>query len=87
VIATAGSQEKLDVAKRCGADDCINYSSPEWWDEVLALTNGSGVDVVYDPVGLVDKSLECVKQKGRILVIGFAGTEGNLEKIGMNRVS
>lgn len=86
VIATAGSPEKLDVAKRFGADDCVNYSSPEWWNEVLALTNGSGVDVVYDPVGLGDKSLKCVKQKGRILIIGFAGTEGNLEKIAMNRV-
>lgn len=87
VIATAGSQAKLDVAEACGADECVNYeTNPEWWKEVLELTNGSGVDVVYDPVGLVGKSLECLKQKGRILVVGFAGTEGNIEKIATNRI-
>ena len=41
---------------------------------------------VFDPVGLVDKSLKCLKHKGRILVVGFAGTEGMIEKIAMNRV-
>ena len=87
VIATAGSEAKLDVAKRFGADECVNYTSnAEWWKEVLDLTGGSGVDVVYDSVGLVEKSLKCLKQKGRILIIGFAGTEGNIEKIAMNRV-
>ncbi len=87
VIATAGSQAKLDVAEACGADECVNYeTNPEWWKEVLELTNGSGVDVVYDPVGLVGKSLKCLKQKGRILVVGFAGTEGNIEKIATNRM-
>jgi NADPH:quinone reductase len=87
VIATAGSQEKLDVAKSFGADACLDYESKcEWWKEVLKLTNGSGVDVVYDPVGLVDKSLKCLKHKGRILVIGFAGTEGNIERIATNKI-
>lgn len=87
VIATAGSQAKLDVANAFGADECVNYeSNSEWWKEVLELTNGSGVDVVYDPVGLVDKSLKCLKQKGRILVTGFAGTEGNIERIATNRI-
>ena len=86
VIATAGSKEKLDIARRFGADECINYRDNAWWDQVLAATGGLGVDVVYDPVGLVDKSLKCLKQKGRVLIVGFAGSEGNLEKIGMNRV-
>jgi len=86
VIATASSKEKLDVAKRFGADECVNYTNLEWWKDVMELTNGDGVGVVYDPVGLVDKSLKCLKHKGRILIIGFAGIEGNLEKIAMNRV-
>lgn len=42
--------------------------------------------MVYDPVGLVDRSLKCLKPKGRILLIGFAGREGNMERIAMNRV-
>jgi len=58
----------------------------QWWKEVLQLTNDTGVDIVYDPVGLVEKSLRCLKQRGRILVIGFAGAEGNLEKVAMNRI-
>lgn len=86
VIATAGSNEKLEIAKRFGADETIRYDDGEWWKEVLKLTNGVGVDVVYDSVGLVDKSLKCLKHKGRVLVIGFAGTEGSIEKIAMNRV-
>ncbi|RFU23646.1 hypothetical protein B7463_g12691, partial [Scytalidium lignicola] len=87
VIATASSSAKLAVARRFGADECINYADgSEWWVKVMKMTGQHGVDVVYDPVGLVDKSLKCLKYKGRILVVGFAGTEGNLEKIAMNRV-
>ena len=86
VIATAGSEEKLEVASRFGADEIINYTKGEWWKDVLNLTNGQGVDVVYDSVGMVDKSLKCLKHMGRVLVIGFAGTEGNIETIAMNRV-
>lgn len=50
------------------------------------MTKDVGVDLVFDSVGLVDKSLKCIKHKGRILVVGFAGTEGMIEKIAMNRV-
>ncbi|KAH8816496.1 quinone oxidoreductase [Xylogone sp. PMI_703] len=87
VIATASSDTKLEIARRFGADECINYADgSEWWTKVLQVTDQRGVDVVYDPVGLVDRSLKCLKHKGRILVVGFAGTEGDLEKIAMNRV-
>jgi NADPH2:quinone reductase len=87
VIATAGSKEKLEVARRFGANECVSYDGEgEWWKTVLELTNGEGVDVVYDSVGLVDKSLKCLKHKGRVLVIGFAGTKGDIEKIAMNRI-
>jgi NADPH2:quinone reductase len=86
VIATASTSEKLGVAKRFGADYCVNYTSEEWWKEILDLTNGKGVDVVYDSVGLVDKSLKCIKHMGRMLIIGFAGREGDIEQIAMNRV-
>jgi NADPH2:quinone reductase len=88
VIATASSREKLDVARRFGADECVNYTTnPEWWKEVSELTaGGEGVDVVYDSVGLVGQSLKCLKPRGRILIIGFAGREGDLESVAMNRV-
>jgi NADPH2:quinone reductase len=55
VIAATGSQQKMEIAKRLGgADFVINYSKPGWQKEVLALTNERGVDVIYDPVGLIN---------------------------------
>ncbi|KAG6874483.1 hypothetical protein C0995_010393 [Termitomyces sp. Mi166 len=83
VIAAAGSDSKLDVAKRYGgADFGVNYSKPEWQKEVLKLTGGKGVDVVYDPVGLINDSLKCIAWKGRALVIGFAA--GTIEKVNIS---
>jgi len=85
VIATAGSKRKLEVAKEFGADHVIDYTASDWPDQVKKLTpRGKGVDIVYDPVGMVDKSLKCTAWNGRILVIGFAA--GTIEKVAMNRV-
>lgn len=85
VIATASTPRKLEIAKSFGADHCISYSDPDWPSKVKALTPKSrGVDIVYDPVGLVDKSTKCTAWNGRILVVGFAA--GNIEKVAMNKV-
>lgn len=85
VIATAGSARKLEVAKGFGADFAIDYNIKGWEDEVKKLTpRGRGVDIVYDPVGMVNTSLKCTAWNGRILVIGFAA--GDIEKVAMNRV-
>ena len=55
VIAAAGSQAKIDIAKQIGgADYGVNYSKGGWQKEVLALSKGKGVDVIYDPVGLIN---------------------------------
>jgi NADPH:quinone reductase-like Zn-dependent oxidoreductase len=46
---------KIDIAKRFGgADYGVNYSKAGWQNEVLALTGGKGVDVIFDPVGLIN---------------------------------
>ena len=85
VIATASTKRKLEVAREFGADHCIDYSQPKWEEQVKDLTPSKrGVDVVFDPVGLVDKSLKCIAWNGRIVIIGF--TSGQIEKIAMNRV-
>jgi NADPH2:quinone reductase len=85
VIATAGTQHKLDVAKSFGADYGINYTDPTWPDQVKKLTpENRGVDIVFDPVGLIDKSTKCIRWNGRLLVIGFAA--GAIEKVAMNKV-
>ncbi|OTA87218.1 hypothetical protein M434DRAFT_399589 [Hypoxylon sp. CO27-5] len=85
VIATAGTPRKLEVARQFGADFAIDYRDPEWPDKVKKLTpKRRGVDIVYDPVGMVDKSTKCIAWNGRILVVGFAA--GKIEKIAMNKV-
>ncbi|OLN96946.1 Quinone oxidoreductase [Colletotrichum chlorophyti] len=87
VIGTAGSPEKCDIAIRSGADACVNYNQElAWWARVLDLTDGKGVDVVFDSVGLVDGSLKCVAHRGKILVVGFAGIRDGMERIAMNRI-
>lgn len=55
----------------------IDYRKDGWEKEVKKLTNGKGVDVVYDPVGLINKSLKCIAWNGRIVVVGFAA--GSIE--------
>ncbi|UNI23365.1 NADPH:quinone reductase [Purpureocillium takamizusanense] len=85
VIATASTQRKLDIARSFGADHVVSYNDAEWPAKVKALTpQKRGVDIVYDPVGLVDKSTKCTAWNGRILVVGFAA--GSIEKVAMNKV-
>ena len=74
VIAATSSNEKLEFARSAGADETINYSHEALKDRCKALTNGKGVDVVYDPVGgdLAQQALRALAWHGRYLVIGFA---------------
>ena len=86
IIATAGGPEKLAIAKRHGADHLIDYAREDIRERVRALTEGRGVDVVYDPVGgdAFDASLRTIAWEGRIVVIGFAG--GRVPQIPANLV-
>lgn len=87
VIGTAGSDVKCSIAEKYGAEKCINYSTNlKWWDEVKRLTDGQGVHLIFDTVGLVSSSLRCLAHRGRVLVVGFAGREGDLEEIKTNRI-
>jgi NADPH2:quinone reductase len=73
VIAAASTTEKLAVARERGADDVVNYATEKLTDRVLALTDGKGADVCFDPVGgeLFDAALSSLGWGGRILLIGF----------------
>jgi NADPH:quinone reductase len=81
VIATASSDEKLKVVKSLGADHTINYTDG-FRDQVKALTDGKGADVIYDPVGgdVFDESMRCIAPFGRILVVGFTSGRPALAK-------
>lgn len=84
VIATAGSAEKLAVARRHGADHAINYREESFRDAVMDLTGGKGVNACYDPVGgdVFMQSLRCMAVEGRIMPVGFAG--GDIPSIPAN---
>ncbi len=86
VIATAGSLEKLDFARRQGAAHVLDYRENTWAGEVLRLTGGHGADVIYDPVGgdVFDLSIKSLAAGGRLLVIGFAS--GRIPSIAANRI-
>jgi len=86
VIATAGGPEKLEIAKRAGADVAIDYASGDWVEAVKQATGGRGADVIYDSVGgdVTDGSLKCIAWNGRLLVIGFAS--GRIPEVKLNRV-
>lgn len=74
VIASAGSPEKLQVAKEHGADYLIDYSREDIRERVKEITGGRGADVIYDPVGgdVFDASLRSIAWGGRLIIIGFA---------------
>jgi NADPH2:quinone reductase len=74
VIATAGSEEKLAVARSLGADVAIDYRTTSFVDGVLDATDGRGVDVCFDGVGgdVMLQSLRCLARDGRHVVVGFA---------------
>ena len=84
VIGTGGSDIKLSVAERAGADHVINYSRESIRDRVRELTQGRGADVIYDAVGgdATDQSMRSINRNGRLLVIGF--TSGRIPKVATN---
>ena len=86
VIATAGGREKLEIARRNGASETIDYREEDFVARVKELTGGKGADVIYDPVGgdVFDKSLKCIAWNGRLLVIGFAS--GRIPEVKANRI-
>jgi NADPH2:quinone reductase len=86
VIAAASNADKLAFCRAHGASETIDYSSEDLKDRVKAITNGNGVDVVYDPVGgpLAEQALRGTAWEGRYLVIGFAS--GEIPKIPLNLV-
>ena len=81
VIATAGSEAKLAVARELGADHLIDYREG-FREAVKEATDQRGADVIYDPVGgdVFDESMRCVAPFGRILIVGFTGGRPALAK-------
>lgn len=84
VIAAASTDEKLELCRKYGADETVNYSTEDLKTRVRELTGGEGADVVYDPVGgpYSEPALRSTAWDGRFLVIGFAA--GDIPRIPLN---
>ena len=74
VIGTAGTQEKAQLARDAGADECIVYTETDFETETRRLTDGNGVEVVYDGVGQAtfDKDLNVLRSRGYLVLFGGA---------------
>lgn len=81
VIATASTDEKLELARSLGADVLIDYSGDDWPEKVREATDGEGADVILEMVGadFPEKNLECLATFGRMVVYGAAsGDRGSI---------
>ncbi|KHL12164.1 putative PIG3 family NAD(P)H quinone oxidoreductase [Mumia flava] len=82
VVATAGSDRKVEACRMLGADVAINYREADFVEEVAGATEGRGADVILDIVGAkyLPRNVEALAVGGRIVVIGMqGGTRGELD--------
>ncbi len=86
VIASVGSPEKAEAARRMGADLVIEHRTQDLVQAVKDFTGGHGADVIYDPVGgeAFERSSRCVAFEGRLVVVGF--TSGQIPQARTNHV-
>jgi NADPH2:quinone reductase len=86
-IGTAGSAEKMALAKAHGAEHVINYSTDNFVEKVKAITGGKGVPVVYDSVGKTtwEGSLDCLRPRG--LIVSFGNASGPVAPVNLGILS
>ena len=74
VIGTASSEEKAQLAREAGADEAIVFTRQDFESEVQQLTDGRGVDVVYDGVGRAtfEKNLNVMRLRGMLVLYGMS---------------
>ena len=77
VLATARGAEKVRFCRELGAEQSFDHGAEDFVERVREATGGRGADVIYDPVGgeVGERSLRCVAQEGRLLIVGFAAGE------------
>ncbi len=87
VIGTVSAKEKVQIAEEAGADHVILYSKDDFEAETIRLTNGAGVDVVYDSVGAAtfDKSLNILKNRGMLVL--FGQSSGSIPPFELDKLS
>lgn len=76
VVAAAGSAERANVGLEMGADAIVDYSTSDLKDEVMAITSGRGVNVVYDNIAnpnVLPKAIDAMARHGRLVTAGAHG--------------
>ncbi len=93
-VLIAGRGERLDMARKLGADIAIDISSDDPATAVLEATGGQGVDVVYECAGkqpAIEAAVRSVKKGGRVVLIGVRGQEEgipfNVDHVVLNQIS
>ena len=86
VIGTVGSEEKVEIAKKNGCHEIINYNKEDFSKKVMEITAGKGVSVVYDGVGksTFEKSLKCLRARG--MMVSFGNASGSLDPINVPKM-
>lgn len=87
VIGTAGSEQKAAIALQAGCKDVILYRQENFAQRVRDLTQGQGVDAVFDSVGkdTFDRSLECLGLRGHL--VNFGQSSGPVEPFAVSRLA
>jgi NADPH2:quinone reductase len=86
IIGTAGSDKKLEIIRKNGADVALNYQTEDFVEVVKRETGGRGADIIFDPVGgeIGQRSTKCIAFEGRLLIIGF--TSGGFSNFVSNHI-
>jgi NADPH2:quinone reductase len=87
LIATAGSEAKLDIALKCGATHAFLTHDPDLVTKVRAVTGGTGVPVIYDGVGAAtwDISLKCAARRG--LIVSYGNASGAVTGVALGQLT
>jgi len=75
VVTTAGTEEKLELCRKLGADVAVSYRDQDFVEEVKAATDGRGADVILDNMGAkyLDRNISALATEGRLVIIGMQG--------------
>jgi transcription elongation factor SPT5 len=75
------------MVRKIGADAVVDYHDGAWEEKVKDLTpRKQGAEVVYDAIGAVESGLQCLKYRGRLVIVGFAARGGKMENVRANRI-
>ncbi len=74
VIAASSSAEKLEIAKALGADETVNYSTPNWSEQVKGANEGKGVEIAFEMVGgdVYNETIKSLATGGHLIIYGCA---------------